>query len=233
MFEKYNHNLDLHFVVYPNKMRLVTAKFPFLQKLTHMTKVRYASGNVFFYITWFPRKQSGWGDEGSCSRKKGGLWKEKGISWQGISIAVHRGKAALYIPWHLLVAAAAPTWSCPHGWSYYWSVQGKIWKMLNQPIFNMLVMIKVCEAARINYSEMIKFVRRECKCKSKVCLNWECTCMVDDETGELGDCVCPPCDCPSCISCQVYNFSHSEVKVNHWYVSPFIFVFFFFKHRWR
>ena len=56
MFEKYNHNLDLHFVVYPNKMRLVTAKFPFLQKLTHMTKVRYASGNVFFYITWFPRK---------------------------------------------------------------------------------------------------------------------------------------------------------------------------------
>ena len=51
MFEKYNHNLDLHFVVYPNKMRLVTAKFPFLQKLTHMTKVRYASGNVFFYIT--------------------------------------------------------------------------------------------------------------------------------------------------------------------------------------
>ena len=49
MFEKYNHNLDLHFVVYPNKMRLVTAKFPFLQKLTHLTKVRYASGNVFFY----------------------------------------------------------------------------------------------------------------------------------------------------------------------------------------
>ena len=48
----------------------------------------------------------------------------------------------------------------------------------------MLVMIKVCEAARINYSEMIKFVRRECKCKSKVCLNWECTCMVDDETSE-------------------------------------------------
>ena len=128
---------------------------------------------------------------------------------------------------HEAVAAAAPTWSCPHGWSYYWSVQGKIWKMLNQPIFNMLVMIKVCEAARINYSEMIKFVRRECKCKSKVCLNWECTCMVDNETGELGDCVCPPCDCPSCISCQVYNFSHSEVKVNHWYVSPFIFVFFF------
>ena len=72
----------------------------------------------------------------------------------------------------------------------------------------MLVMIKVCEAARINYSEMIKFVRRECKCKSKVCLNWECTCMVDDETGELGDCVCPPCDCPSCISCQVYTIFH-------------------------
>ena len=58
MFEKYNHNLDLHFVVYPNKMRLVTAKFPFLQKLTHMTKAeaKKFSGSP---LTW---KQPDWRD---------------------------------------------------------------------------------------------------------------------------------------------------------------------------
>ena len=68
------------------------------------------------------------------------------------------------------------------------------------------IIFQVCQAARINYGELIKFLKRECKCNSKLCPNWECTCMADDENGKLGDCSCPSCDCLSYTSCQVHIF---------------------------
>ena len=82
--------------------------------------------------------------------------------------------------------------------------------------------IQVCEAARLNFAELVKFVKKGCRCKTKLCQNWECTCIRDDDTGELGDCVCPACDCMSCTSCQVQTLFTKRLKYcfNHWYVSP-------------
>ena len=96
--------------------------------------------------------------------------------------------------------------------------------------------IQVCEAARLNFAELVKFLKKGCRCKTKLCQNWECTCIRDDDTGELGDCVCPACDCMSCTSCQVQTLFTKRLKYcfNHWYVSPQQHgIFSFYIHRWR
>ena len=41
--------------------------------------------------------------------------------------------------------------------------------------------------------------------------------MADEETGELGDCICPPCDALSCASCQVHNVSTDIVYSLIWF----------------
>ena len=66
--------------------------------------------------------------------------------------------------------------------------------------------LKVCEAARINYEEVLKVVKQACKCSTKLCPNWECTCEADSVTGELEEeCTCLTCGCDDCSNCQVNN----------------------------
>ena len=67
--------------------------------------------------------------------------------------------------------------------------------------------MKVCEAARINYEEILKVVKLACKCSTKLCPNWEYTFEADSVTRELEEeCTCLTCGCDDCSNCQVKNF---------------------------
>ena len=64
--------------------------------------------------------------------------------------------------------------------------------------------MQVCESARINFDSFCRAARKNCKCGSKDCPNWVCDCEEDEDTGEIGPCVCPPCNCDQCYSCKVF-----------------------------
>ena len=51
--------------------------------------------------------------------------------------------------------------------------------------------VQVCESAHINFETVTQEAKRNCKCRTKLCPNWEC------------NCTCPVCDCDTCTSCQV------------------------------
>ena len=61
----------------------------------------------------------------------------------------------------------------------------------------------MCESARINFESFYKVVKRGCRCRTKLCRNWECTCDTDEDTEEQEECNCPSCDCDSCRECKV------------------------------
>ena len=58
----------------------------------------------------------------------------------------------------------------------------------------------------MNFEEAVKVMKKVCKCGTKMCSNWECTCDVNSDTGELEEeCTCPACGCEDCSTCQVTN----------------------------
>ena len=69
----------------------------------------------------------------------------------------------------------------------------------------------LCEAAKANFTTIVKSVKRLCSCGSKLCENWFCVCSKsedednddDEEDDEDKPCECPPCDCEICNVCQV------------------------------
>ena len=40
--------------------------------------------------------------------------------------------------------------------------------------------VQVCESARINFETVTREAKRNCKCHTKLCPNWECTCIGDE-----------------------------------------------------
>ena len=66
---------------------------------------------------------------------------------------------------------------------------------------------KDCYSAQVNYDTLLKYVRRNCYCKTEDCPNWICLCSEDV-------CQCDTvCRCDDCESCQVrikiYNIQKS------------------------
>ena len=54
---------------------------------------------------------------------------------------------------------------------------------------------KDCEGPQLNLDSLTKFMRKLCRCRSKLCPKWICSCDLDDN-GEVKDhCDCDPCDC--------------------------------------
>ena len=72
--------------------------------------------------------------------------------------------------------------------------------------------VQVCESARINFETVTREAKRNCKCCTKLCPNWECTCIGEEDTGDLGNCTCPVCDCDTCTSCQVCFKKYSYIN---------------------
>ena len=63
--------------------------------------------------------------------------------------------------------------------------------------------VQACEAARINYQRIMKTAKKNCRCNTKECPNWECQCEEEEDSGEMGPCSCRPCSCDQCYSCKV------------------------------
>ena len=65
---------------------------------------------------------------------------------------------------------------------------------------------KLCEAALLNFTTLVKIVKHQCKCKTTLCPNWVCLCFLEenhmDDDGDEGQCACK-CACESCAMCQV------------------------------
>ena len=65
---------------------------------------------------------------------------------------------------------------------------------------------KLCEAALLNFTTLVKTVKLQCKCKTTLCPNWVCLCFLEDnhedDDGDEGQCACK-CACESCAMCQV------------------------------
>ena len=64
---------------------------------------------------------------------------------------------------------------------------------------------KVCEAALLNFTTLVKTIKLQCKCKTTLCPDWVCLCSLhedqDDDIDEV-NCTCK-CACDSCSMCQV------------------------------
>ena len=61
----------------------------------------------------------------------------------------------------------------------------------------------LCEAARKNFSTIVQAAKTRCSCNTRMCPNWSCVCPVVDDDQEQAPCVCPPCECEDCVTCQV------------------------------
>ena len=61
----------------------------------------------------------------------------------------------------------------------------------------------LCEAARKNFSTIVQAAKTRCSCNTRMCPNWSCVCPVVDDDQEQAPCVCPPCECEDCLTCQV------------------------------
>ena len=63
---------------------------------------------------------------------------------------------------------------------------------------------KDCEGPQLNLESLKKYMRKLCRCNSKLCPEWICSCDLDD--GEVKEhCDCDPCDCDECLKCEVSN----------------------------
>ena len=60
-----------------------------------------------------------------------------------------------------------------------------------------------CEAYRLNYNTLLKAKKRFCACKTRMCVNWFCSCPVREDGSQPEECRCEPCGCDACSSCQV------------------------------
>ena len=62
---------------------------------------------------------------------------------------------------------------------------------------------RVCEAALLNYTTVVKTIKRLCQCKTWRCPNWICFCITDDnEEGAAVTCSCK-CAFENCSKCKV------------------------------
>ena len=62
----------------------------------------------------------------------------------------------------------------------------------------------LCEAARTNFTTMVKAVKRQCVCGTNLCPNWFCACMPEDDGVERQKpCQCLTCECEKCSQCKV------------------------------
>ena len=62
---------------------------------------------------------------------------------------------------------------------------------------------KDCEGPQLNLDSLTKFMRKLCRCRSKLCPKWSCSCDLD-ENGEVKEhCDCDSCDCDECLKCEV------------------------------
>ena len=61
---------------------------------------------------------------------------------------------------------------------------------------------RVCEAASLNYLTLYKSLQRLCACKTRLCPNWTCLCVVDEVEEDEQECQCG-CSCDDCLACQV------------------------------
>ena len=66
-----------------------------------------------------------------------------------------------------------------------------------------------CEKPQLNYDTLRKWKRKLCKCGTKPCPLFSCTCDLDDEGEVPLECACEPCCCKECMKCQVsYSFNN-------------------------
>ena len=61
---------------------------------------------------------------------------------------------------------------------------------------------RVCEAASLNYLTLFKALQVQCACKTRLCPNWTCFCVVDEVEEDPQECQCR-CSCDDCLACQV------------------------------
>ena len=62
-----------------------------------------------------------------------------------------------------------------------------------------------CEGPQLNYDTLRKRKQKMCKCKTKMCPMWFCTCDLDEEGEVRAECTCDPCFCDECMKCKVCN----------------------------
>ena len=63
---------------------------------------------------------------------------------------------------------------------------------------------KLCEAAVLNYTTLVKTIKHQCDCKTEHCPDFLCMCPQDDEENDdvTRQCNCH-CDCDNCRGCKV------------------------------
>ena len=62
---------------------------------------------------------------------------------------------------------------------------------------------KDCEQPQLNLESLVKYMKKLCRCRTKLCPRWYCSCNLD-EHGEVKEtCDCGGCDCDECMKCEV------------------------------
>ena len=64
----------------------------------------------------------------------------------------------------------------------------------------------LCEAAKINFTTLVKAAKVRCSCGTKHCANFTCVCPIDDDEEEVAYCSCSGCECEICTTCKVRHF---------------------------
>ena len=62
---------------------------------------------------------------------------------------------------------------------------------------------RLCEAAKTNFSTLIKTAKTQCSCGSLMCPNFSCACPIEEHEEEEAECICSTCECEICMSCKV------------------------------
>ena len=61
---------------------------------------------------------------------------------------------------------------------------------------------RICEAALLNYTTIVKTMKLQCKCTMPLCPNWMCLCEQSEDEFEVIQCDCK-CACDNCSNCKV------------------------------
>ena len=62
----------------------------------------------------------------------------------------------------------------------------------------------LCEAAKTNFTTIVKALKRLCVCGTNMCPNWDCVCPPTENADESDkECDCPGCECELCTECEV------------------------------
>ena len=79
----------------------------------------------------------------------------------------------------------------------------------------------LCEAAKMNYTNVVKAFKTKCSCGTKHCPNWSCACPIANDDEEETRCLCS-CECEVCMSCQVIvNILYLKIFTIHVYFLVF------------